>query len=124
MSEITVLPEDSLDEAIPTPGMVRRGGSIAEHVRVIHAVTAPGSTSGWHHHGEQETVGYVLAGRLRLEWGAAGELSVEAGPRHFFRVPPGVVHRESNPDVAEQVVVGFRIGTGVSVVNVDGPGAA
>jgi uncharacterized RmlC-like cupin family protein len=121
MAEISVLREASLDEAIPTPGMLRRDGPIAEHVRVIHVRTAPGTASAWHHHAEHETVGYVVAGKLRLEWGPAGERRVDAGPGDFFRVPPGVIHRESNPDTVEQVVVGFRFGTGVSVVNVDGP---
>jgi uncharacterized RmlC-like cupin family protein len=124
MAEITVLPAASLDEAIPTPGMVRRDGPLAERLRVIHVSTAPGTASGWHHHAEHETVGYVLAGKLRLEWGPAGEQRVDAGPGDFFRVPPGVVHRESNPDGEQQLVVGFRIGTGVSVVNVDGPDQA
>ena len=124
MGEITVLPTASLDEAIATPGMVRRDGLVAEHLRVIHVTTAAGTASGWHHHAEHETVGYVLAGKLRLEWGPRGERRVEAGPGDFFRVPPGVIHRESNPDAVEQLVVGFRIGTGVSVVNVDGPDAS
>ena len=122
MAEISVLPGASLDEAIPTEGMVRRDGPIAEHLRVIHVRTAPGTTSAWHHHAEHETVGYVVAGKLRLEWGLGGKQRVDAGPGDFFRIPPGVIHRESNPDTAEQLVVGFRIGTGVSVVNVDGPG--
>jgi uncharacterized RmlC-like cupin family protein len=124
MAEITILAGASLDEAIPTPGMVRRDGLVAEHLRVIHVTTAPGTASGWHHHAEHETVGYVLGGRLRLEWGADGKRRVDAGPGDFFRVPPGVVHRESNPDSVEQLVVGFRIGTGISVVNVDGPDRA
>jgi uncharacterized RmlC-like cupin family protein len=121
MTEITVLASTSLDEAIPTRGMVRRDGLIAEHLRVIHVTTAPDTASGWHHHAQHETIGYVLAGRLRLEWGRGGERVVDAGPGDYFRVPPGVVHRESNPDDVEQLVVGFRIGSGVSVVNVDGP---
>jgi uncharacterized RmlC-like cupin family protein len=124
MAEITVLPGASLDEATPTPGMVRRDGLLAGHLRVIHVTTAPGSTSAWHHHAEHDTVGYVLAGRLRFEWGPDGERRVDAGPGDFFRVPPNVVHRESNPDELEQHVVGFRIGTGVNVVNVDGPDAS
>jgi hypothetical protein len=36
-------------------------------------------------------------------------------------VPPHTVHRESNPSEDEQVVIGIRIGTGPTVVNVDGP---
>ena len=104
--------------------MVRRDAQAADHLRFIQGTTAPGMVSGWHHHAEHETVGYVLAGTLRLEWGPGGSQRLDAAPGDFFRVPPGVVHRESNPTDVEQVVIAFRIGTGVSVVNVDGPDEA
>ena len=121
MAAITVLSSSELREASPTPGMLRRDGLVAEHVRGLHVTTAPGSISGWHHHGDHETVGYVIGGGLRLEWGPGGAESVEAGPDDFFLVPPNTIHRESNPTKDDQVVVGFRIGTGPDVVNVDGP---
>ncbi len=39
----------------------------------------------------------------------------------FTLIPKGVVHRESNPGIEEQVVAVFRVGSGILVVNVDGP---
>jgi len=50
-----------------------------------------------------------------------GGESLEAGPGDFFSVPPHTVHREGNPGAEEQVVVVVRVGTGQSVINVDGP---
>lgn len=62
-----------------------------------------------------------MAGRLRLESGPGGSQIVEAGSGDFFIVPPDTIHRESNPSAEEQVIVGFRIGDGPTVINVDGP---
>lgn len=85
----------------------------------VHA--APGSVSGWHHHGEHSTVGRVVSGTLRFEFGSGGHESVEVGPGDYFVVPPGVVHREGNPGADEGLVVLVRQGTGPTVINVDGP---
>jgi uncharacterized RmlC-like cupin family protein len=63
----------------------------------------------------------VIAGRLRLEFGPGGARSVEAGPGEFFYVPPATIHREGNPASHDQVLVGFRVGPGPTVFNVDGP---
>jgi uncharacterized RmlC-like cupin family protein len=67
---------------------------------------------------------YVSSGRFRMESGPHGEHVVEAGPGDFLRVPPGAVHRESNPGQAPSEVVVFRSGQGEVVVNVDGPAEA
>ena len=83
--------------------------------------TEVGMISGWHHHGEYESVIYVLTGALRMEFGPGGSNVLEAGPGDFMCVPKSVVHRESNPstEVAEIIVV--RAGRGESTFNVDGP---
>ena len=67
------------------------------------------------------TVIYVVSGALRIECGAGGTHVVEGGPGDFVRVPPGAIHRESNPadDVNRLVVV--RVGHGVPTVNVGSP---
>ena len=67
---------------------------------------------------------YVLAGRLRLEFGPGGTDAVEAGPGDFLRVPPNTVHRESNPAAEPSTAVIARAGTGAVTVNVDGPDPA
>jgi uncharacterized RmlC-like cupin family protein len=53
---------------------------------IVH--TAAGCFSGWHHHGEHESVIYVAAGGLRLESGAAGCDVLDAGPGDFVFIPP------------------------------------
>lgn len=106
---------------MPTPGMDRQEGNLSDNVHAIHVRTEPGVFSGWHHHGEYTTYGAVLSGRVRVEFGPGGGDSLEGEPGDFFVVPPGVVHREGNPGSEEQVLVGFRIGEGPTVINVDGP---
>ena len=83
--------------------------------------THPRTSSGWHHHGDYETSIYVASGRVRIECGDGGRHVVEAGPGDFLHVPPGAVHRESNPGEAESAIVVVRAGRGVPTVNVDGP---
>lgn len=106
-----------------TPGMRREEAVASEAVwsGVVH--TDPGSISGWHHHGDHETVAYVVSGRFRLEHGAHGRDVVDAGPGEFVYIPPRAVHRESNPSGEQATVVLVRAGSGEVVVNVDGPEA-
>lgn len=96
--------------------------ALTHDVHAVEVRTQPGMVSGWHHHGEHATYGWVLSGRLRFESGPHGTDVVDVGPGGFFYVPPHTVHRESNPGDDGQVLVGLRIGTGQTVVNVDGPG--
>jgi uncharacterized RmlC-like cupin family protein len=83
--------------------------------------TEAGMVSGWHHHGEYESVIYVLTGALRMEFGADGSNTVEAGPGDFIYVPKGAVHRESNPSAEPADIIVVRAGAGQSTFNVDGP---
>ncbi|MET0488945.1 MAG: cupin domain-containing protein [Acidimicrobiales bacterium] len=83
--------------------------------------TEAGMMSGWHHHGEYETVIYVLTGLLRMEFGPSGSNTVEARPGDFLFVPKGVVHRESNLSAQPGDLIVVRAGQGESTLNVDGP---
>jgi uncharacterized RmlC-like cupin family protein len=38
----------------------------------------PGARTGIHHHGEQQTIAYVLAGVCEIRWGAKGEHAARA----------------------------------------------
>lgn len=107
--------------AAQTAGLVREAALESADLWTGIARTQPGNTSGWHHHGAWDTIAYVLAGRLRLEFGRGGRESIEAGPDDFVFIPPGEIHRESNPSAEEQRVVVVRRGSGPVVVNVDGP---
>jgi len=83
--------------------------------------TAPGMTSGWHHHGDYDTSIYVAQGSLRLESGPGGTEVVTAVPGDFVLVPRGVIHREGNGGEAESHLVVVRAGHGVPTINVTGP---
>lgn len=45
--------------------------------------------SGWHHHGEDVTMGYVLKGSIALEFGPGGSQKVEIGELVISRVGEG-----------------------------------
>lgn len=108
-------------EADPTPGMVREQAIAAGELWSGYVTTEPHMASGWHHHGEHHSSIYIVDGRLRMEFGAQGTEAFDAGPGDFIHVPPGVVHRESNPGDAPSHLVVSRAGTGPVTINVDGP---
>ena len=113
-------PEDRV-EADPTPGIVREQAIAVPGLWAGLARTAPGMTSGWHHHGDHETSIYIVSGRLRMESGPGGAEVLDAVAGDFVHVPAGAVHRESNPSDAESHIVVVRAGRGAPTINVDGP---
>ena len=83
-------------------------------------VVQPDAKTGAHHHGELETVLYIVKGRARFRWGERLEFVDEAGPGDFIYVPPFVPHQEINArrdQPVEAVVV--RSGQEPIVVNLD-----
>ncbi len=99
---VRVVPGDQFDTGTPqTPGMNRAAAITYARVGAqklwagtvsIHA----GAKTGAHHHGDLESVIYVLRGRARMRWGARLEYTAEAGPGDFIYVPPFVPHQEIN----------------------------
>lgn len=80
----------------------------------------PGEWSGWHHHGDTDTYFYVMRGGMEFEFGDSGEtVVVNAGD--FCHVPHGLVHRERPKPGERAEIILVRMGTGPTVVNVDGP---
>src|SRR3954468_12196492 len=83
---------------------------------VIH----PKAKTGAHHHGELESVIYVVRGRARMRWGEALEFVAEAGPGDFIYVPPFVPHQEINASDNEPLeCVLVRSDNEAVVVNLD-----
>jgi len=83
-------------------------------------VVEPNAKTGAHHHGEVETVLYIVRGRARMRWGERLEFVEEAGPGDFIYVPPFVPHQEINArrdEPVEAVIV--RSGQEPVVVNLD-----
>ncbi len=123
MPEIEVIraAERQVAQGDATTGIVRERAVEDRGIWAGLVRAAPGSPSGWHHHGAYDTVFYVQSGQVRMEWGPDGSEVVEAGPGDFVHVPPQTVHREWNPGDEEGVVILTRVGEGPPVVNVDGP---
>ena len=107
-----------------TPGMDRRQAFATDRTWSGFVTTEPGMTSGWHHHGDYETVIYVLRGGLKMEFGPNGGNTVEASPGDFVYVPKGAIHRESNPASEPSDIIVLRAGAGESTFNVDGPASS
>jgi uncharacterized RmlC-like cupin family protein len=83
----------------------------------------PGTISGWHHHGDWETVAYVRRGTLRLESGPGGREVVEAASGDFVLIPGQAIHREGAAGGEPVEVVVVRRGSGDLLFNVEGPDA-
>jgi uncharacterized RmlC-like cupin family protein len=108
-------------EGPATPGMDRQQAFASDGLWAGFVRTDAGMVSGWHHHGDYESVIYVVEGVLRMESGPGGREVAEARPGDFIRVPKGVVHREGNPTAQPADIVVFRAGRGESTFNVAGP---
>jgi len=122
MSEkVKIQKGEALEPGPATPGMARRQVAITEDAVMMEVRTEPGVTSGWHHHGEHRTYGFIISGKVKVEFGAGGGEVLEGGPGDVFMVPPHTVHREGNPGDEEQFLKAIRIGGGPTVFNVDGP---
>lgn len=101
---VKIIPATKLDFNTPqTPGMTRaaainyaRAG--ANKLWAGTATIEPNAKTGPHHHGELESIIYVISGRARLRWGERLEFVAEAGPGDFIYVPPFVPHQEINAD--------------------------
>jgi uncharacterized RmlC-like cupin family protein len=104
-----------------TPGMERREVLAHPGVWIGLTRTAPGSTSGWHHHADMETYIYVQSGSARFDFGADGGDTCLAVAGDLLHVPRWAVHREANEGDAESVLLIVRVGEGEPVVNVAGP---
>ena len=123
---VKIVRAGELDPNTPqTPGMTRAAAITlartgARKLWAGTVVVQPDAKTGPHHHGELETVLYIVRGRARMRWGDQLEFSGEAGPGDFIYVPPYVPHQEINArpnEPCEAVVV--RSGQEPIVVNLD-----
>ena len=123
---VRVIPAKTLDpNTAQTPGMDRKAAINFARVgaQKIWAGTVsirPNAKTGAHHHGELESVIYVVAGRARMRWGEHLEYVAEAGPGDFIFIPPFVPHQEINAstDTPLSCVV-VRSGQEAVVINLD-----
>jgi len=123
---VQVVPSSALDLHTPQTAGMTRAAAIT-HARTgaskLWAGTVtihPHAKTGVHHHGDLESVIYVVHGRARMRWGDHLEYVAEAGPGDFIYVPPFVPHQEINAsEVEELVCVLVRSGQEPIVVNLD-----
>jgi uncharacterized RmlC-like cupin family protein len=123
---VRVIPGHSLDSnTSQTPGMDRKAAISYARVgaQKIWAGTVrihPNAKTGAHHHGELESVIYVVSGKARMRWGERLEFTAEAGPGDFIYVPPFVPHQEINANPNEPLdCVVVRSDNEAVVVNLD-----
>jgi uncharacterized RmlC-like cupin family protein len=94
------------------PGTAQRSGSIrlaaiAPQLFVQSATWGglfkvdSGARTGIHHHGEQQTVAYVLSGTCDVRRGTKGEYTARAYAGDFVHVPAFLPHMEINPSETE-----------------------
>ncbi|HKY07777.1 MAG TPA: cupin domain-containing protein [Candidatus Binatia bacterium] len=123
---VKIISSDKLDTNTPqTPGMTR--AAAITHARTGASKLWAGSVeihanakTGPHHHGELESVIYIVSGRARMRWGERLEFVAEAGPGDFIFVPPYVPHQEINAAVDQPLTcVVVRSGQEPIVVNLD-----
>jgi len=99
---VKIVKSDDLDmNTAQTPGMTRaaainfaKAGASKLWAGTVNI--HPDAKTGAHHHGELESVIYVLSGKARMRWGDNLEFVAEADAGDFIYVPPFVPHQEIN----------------------------
>ena len=123
---VRIIRAGTLDaDTAQTLGMQRRAAVTADRTGAskLWAGTVtiePNAKTGAHHHGDLESVIYVVNGIARLRWGDRLEFVAEAEQGDFIYVPPYVPHQEINAspnDVLHCVLA--RSGQRGLVVNLD-----
>jgi uncharacterized RmlC-like cupin family protein len=123
---VRIVPGSALDpNTAQTPGMERKAAinlarTGAQKIWAGTVSIRPDAKTGAHHHGELESVIYVVKGRARMRWGERLEFTAEAGPGDFIFVPPYVPHQEINASTNEPLeCVVIRSDNEAVVVNID-----
>jgi uncharacterized RmlC-like cupin family protein len=99
---VRIIHADQFDSNTPqTPGMTRaaainRAMAGANKLWAGSVEIHPNAKTAPHHHGELESIIYVVSGRARMRWGEKLEYAADAGPGDFIFVPPYVPHQEIN----------------------------
>jgi uncharacterized RmlC-like cupin family protein len=125
---VKIIPGDRLDaNTLQTPGMTRaaainRAMAGANKLWAGTVNIHPNAKTAPHHHGELESIIYIVSGKARMRWGERLEFVAEAGPGDFIFVPPFVPHQEINANPNEPLTcVVVRSDQEPIVVNLDIP---
>ena len=123
---IRIVSRRQLDPNTPqTPGMKRLAAIThqtagAQKIWAGTVTIQPNASTGAHHHGELESIIYVVKGQARMRWGDGLEYTATAEAGDFIFVPPYVPHQEmnANPDEPLECVL-VRSDQEPIVVNLD-----
>lgn len=107
-----VHPDQMSTETLQTPGSVRLSATEAMQDMVSSMwagvfVVEPLAKTAIHHHGEQETIVYVVEGEALVRWGDQGEHSVRVRAGDFLHVPSWLPHQELN--LSQEVPFGWIV---------------
>ena len=120
---------DLSSQTSQTLGMLRMtaidGSSVgARNLWVGRVTMEAGAASGAHHHGDCESVIFVLSGSARFRYGDHLQHTAEAGSGDYVYVAPNCVHQEINASGSELLdCIVVRDSQENLVVNVDVPEA-
>ena len=102
-TEVRVVKPLQFDDHTPQTTGMRRLAAISHLLVGSESLWAgvmlaePNTTSSVHHHGDLETVVYVLSGKSKVRWGNRLEHEVDLEPGDFLLIPPYMPHQEINP---------------------------
>jgi uncharacterized RmlC-like cupin family protein len=123
---VKIISSNRFDSNTPqTPGMTRaaainRAMAGANKLWAGTVNIHPNAKTAPHHHGELESIIYIVTGKARMRWGERLEFVAEAGPGDFIFVPPFVPHQEINANPNEPLTcVVVRSDQEPIVVNLD-----
>jgi uncharacterized RmlC-like cupin family protein len=100
---VNVVSADRFDLGTAQTPRSQRRATIAPSLGIATAIwgglfeVEPGARTGIHHHGEQDTIAFVLSGACDIRWGDRGEFSARANAGDFIHVPAFLPHMEINP---------------------------
>ena len=122
---VRIIKPDQFDSNTPQTAGMRRISAVSKQLADTKGVWA-GVTdvqahvgTGKHHHGDQETVIYIVTGSIQMIWGDNLEFQADATAGDFIYVPPFVLHKERNAgDIPSQWVI-VRTGQEPIVVNLE-----
>ena len=117
----TVVGPDGLVPTVESPNLTRETPFPGDAVLPMRVRAAGGAAAGWHHHGDNVYFGYAVDGPSETEYGPAGEKSSRIEIGECFHVPPGLVHRDTNPTDTAHTGIIWLCGGEPWVVNVEGP---
>lgn len=100
---ISVIRPDQLSADTSQTSGSRRFSAISAEHGIASALWAgtflvePDAKTGIHHHGEQDTVVFVLEGEAIVRWGDRGEHQATVRAGDFLHVSSWLPHQELNP---------------------------